>query len=602
MLIGTGDGGMFLILVLLIIFNFAPPLILIYFLRKAKNGQGTAISAEEAEDEKEKGGRTTNAFRIGNFEFNLDRIIYFLRRDIKDDWFQDPLLFEDRLDPALIIDHFDQNILKNDGVYLPKAKLLLNVPKDKGTLRYSLETNFFDRIAYHAFVITLIEYFDPLLHRRVFNHRLDSVEFKSIRPKYIFLNSIVQWKKFEEFVRVDAKGKAILQTDIENCFDNIKMSDIEAALFKCLDKVSIPDDKQNKIRYCIKSLCECMMAWSFNGINGLPQNRDMSSFLANIYLMSVDEAMISAGYDYYRYMDDIRILCADKFEARLALKRLGLELRKLGLSLNSAKTEILEPNTDLHNSFLKRESLKLECIDSMINTKKKQIVALGFSEVRKLLLELKERKDYSSRTFRFAINRFCKIALCKDISKPPDFFGEITKDIIKHIGELPHVTDQFYAYLAAVDVDTESLALIKDYLLDENKSIYGWQNYHLWKLLTLKKYCNQELLNLAERTIVNNMNKANVAGALLYLGSCGDHRCRMFIANQFRNLSDFFLQRHALIAIQECEFNEIQDSVAKYVSEESRGIYKKLRKKSFYIKAPENIKYTDLIREVSFYA
>ncbi len=55
----------------------------------------------------------------------------------------------------------------------------------------------------------------------------------------------------------------------------------------------------------ISEIDRCLRSWSYRSEFGLPQNRDASSFLANLTLLSVDEAMLSRGYKYYRYMDDI---------------------------------------------------------------------------------------------------------------------------------------------------------------------------------------------------------------------------------------------------------------------------------------------------------
>lgn len=46
--------------------------------------------------------------------------------------------------------------------------------------------------------------------------------------------------------------------------------------------------------------------------HGLPQNRDASSFLSNVLLSRVDKAMAGKGYDYYRYVDDIRVIADDE--------------------------------------------------------------------------------------------------------------------------------------------------------------------------------------------------------------------------------------------------------------------------------------------------
>lgn len=313
--------------------------------------------------------------------------------------------------------------------------------------------------------------------------------------------------------------------------------------------------------------------------------------------------MIENNVDYYRYMDDVMIICENKFHAKSVLKKIIVELRGLGLNVNASKTTILEPSTEDHNKFLKRDPYELEKIDSLINSKRRPLVAIAFTECQKRLIELINERDFHSRLFRFLTARICKIALCKDIEKPIDFFTPITEGIVNNISEIPESTDQFYYYLQVVDVSIENLRKLQNYLLDEEKSIYGWQNYLLWKLLAYKNYYSAELEKHARKIIGSNRNVANVAGAVLYLGKCGDLGCKENIVDSFVNFKEFFTQRHALISIQEVNYDIIKAKVERFITPDSKGIYKILHsfKTPKYIEPPKEVKYMDLIREVSFY-
>ncbi len=57
-----------------------------------------------------------------------------------------------------------------------------------------------------------------------------------------------------------------------------------------------------------------------------------------------------------------------------------------------------------------------------------------------------------SRECRFYLHRIEKIALCKDIVKPYDYFNTITQKLCDLIPEIPYAMDQFYNYLCAVDL------------------------------------------------------------------------------------------------------------------------------------------------------
>ncbi|MEW5894446.1 MAG: RNA-directed DNA polymerase [Candidatus Omnitrophota bacterium] len=539
---------------------------------------------------------------FGHLALDLKTVIKFLKQDFKDDWFKDPILFKDRFNYESILNYFDENINTNAGVFKPVKRKLLNVPKKGSTLRYSLETCFYDRIAYHAFGIVLIPYFDSLISRRVFNHRFDIKSFSAKSKDFLFLNSINQWKKFEAFVRLDAENKSILVVDLLNYFENIDISILKRTLMNCLQKTECSAREKSHLNFCIQSLCNCLSDWAYDLNKGLPQSRDISSFLANIYMLPVDEEMLRMGFDYYRYMDDIKLICNDKFEARKALKTLIVKLREIGLSVNPRKTEIIEPGSEKHNIFLKHDSVHLEVIDSMLQSKKKPLVAFAFLKIKDGLEKILTTEDRQSAEFRFYVNRICKIALCKDIAKPEGFFDAITEGILGSFIDAPEAMDQYYLYLTAIKLKENDLNKIQSFILDLKVCIYSWQNYLIWKILAYHHYCTKDLVSHAKKIL--REDSANAAGAILYLGKCGCLEDKIKIAEHFKEMNNFFHQRHALIGLQEVDYQIIKEFISPYILRESVGIYRSLKElnEPSYISPPDPIPYKQLINEISFYA
>lgn len=539
---------------------------------------------------------------FGLIQEDSRKIWRLLRQDLKDDWLLDPLHFSDRK-PDDFINYFSDNVTRNCGVFRPTKRELIDIPKGKGGLRYSLETSIYDRMAYHALGVTLIDHFDILISRRVFNHRLDINELNKKKRKYLFFNAIEQWKKFEEFVRIDAIDKTVLITDVQNYYENINILKLKDSLLDCLRNIHATGPVKARLRFCIDSITECLISWSFNGNNGLPQNRDISSFLANIYMLPVDHFLIKHGIDFYRYMDDIRILCDNRYIGRSVLKELIGQLRILGLNINISKTFIHEPKTDEHNEFIKKDSYQLEMIDSMLNTKKKPIVAKAITEVKRNIECLIDKGDLCSRNFRFFNARVCRFALCKDIAKPPDFYDSITSGMIRGLYDSPEVSDQLYYYLSSVPLENSQLKDIENFLTNKTVAIYGWQNYLLWKLLILKEHQSEGLLKEAESLLSTSSNIPNKSGAVLYLGAFAGQNGKIKVAQQFKSFDSFLLQRHALIALQRSSFDDIKESITDHILPESLGILKALSCMDVhcFVKEPEPIRYSDLIREVSFY-
>ena len=88
--------------------------------------------------------------------------------------------------------------------------------------------------------------------------------------------------------------------------------------------------------------------WSQPRGKGIPQGYSASDILAKIYLNSVDRGLQNEGFVHLRYVDDIRIFCRTKLEAKRGLLRLNELVRRRGLNLQSAKTKIVRADEALH--------------------------------------------------------------------------------------------------------------------------------------------------------------------------------------------------------------------------------------------------------------
>lgn len=162
--------------------------------------------------------------------------------------------------------------------------------------------------------------------------------------------------------------------------------------------------------------------------------------------------------------------------------------------------------------------------------------------------------------------------------------------------------DQCCLYLTAIRLNSEILDRIQGFLLNHKVFIYGWQNYLIWNILAFHNHRNEELVKYAKSFL--GKDSANAAGAMLYLGKCGCLNDRVKIAKHFKGMNNFFLQRHALLGMQEVDYKIIKDFVSPYVLKESFGIYRSLKElnEPKYIVRPDPVRYKELINEVSFYA
>ena len=92
----------------------------------------------------------------------------------------------------------------------------------------------------------------------------------------------------------------------------------------------------------------CVWTSSHGGIpvdHGIPQGPIASDFLAEVFLLPLDDAMKKTGIPYIRYVDDIRVLAKTEAEARRAAITLELECRSLSLIPQSSKFSVSHAET-----------------------------------------------------------------------------------------------------------------------------------------------------------------------------------------------------------------------------------------------------------------
>jgi hypothetical protein len=544
-----------------------------------------------------------NEVNIGGIDVDVNRIVRQLRYDLKDDWYPDSLGYEDTLEPDAIAEAIVSAIDSNDGLFPAGSRAELNVPKRGFVLRYSLETSLLDRIYYHALVAELVPFYDSLLPQVVMSHRYASSGKRVGR--YLFLHPIEQWKMFEGYVVQEAKeNPVILVTDVQNYFENISVRMLVQALSDRVKRLNADGTEKARIRIIISLLEKCLTEWCFRKTRGLPQNRDASSFLANVFMLSVDEAMLGRGYSYFRYMDDIRVAVPTKYKARAALQDLIVELRKIGLNVNSGKTEILEPGTCRHDELLSSGERELEQIDNMWRSRSLHVIRRSFKPLRSLAQRLITENRTDERAFRFCVKRFENLALCDEISTPADYFQPMIQAAIEELDLHPYTTDQLVRFLKAAPTSAADIARIAQFLRDEERAIYDWQNYLLWQLLVYKGHKDPELIHVAKRRSGMSSLQADRAGAILFLGANGTPADRQIVAKGFVYCEHHLLQRNALIAVHELDFRDgVEKHVAPHVLPCLKGTYRRIRQRfpGCYHRPLPPVSYLDIYDEVSSY-
>ncbi|NIJ86279.1 hypothetical protein FHY35_003323 [Xanthomonas arboricola] len=465
--------------------------------------------------------RTDGAGLFGLLSFPIDcgLVLKHLNQDMRDDWFTDVIGYRDLFSKKDDLQNVLSRLLEEgNGQYPGVSRNLCDIPKKGLGLRYALETDFYDRFIYQAICSFLIKYYDPILSNRVFGHRWNS---PSGRSKCLFKSRIGLWQTFEGITYASLVNEnTLVVTDLINYFENISINSIRIAFLSKLSEVKANGYEKLQIRNAIKTMCLLLEKWSYSERHGLPQNRDCSSFIANVVLSDVDHKMVEMGHDYFRYVDDIRIVCADKRRARKAISDLISQLRTVGMNINSAKTAILEtPQDEQVANFFPAIDSRTIAIDGMWKSKSRRVIARSVPLVCKMLAELVASSDTQSRQFRFAVNRLKILLEAGLFLSKSDASAELAGLIISALDSQPASTDQFCRILSLIEFPETEIQRIERYLIDSVISIHPWQNYHLWILLAFKNYKSEALVSLAEARITNNSMSAEVPAIFAYLAS-----------------------------------------------------------------------------------
>ncbi len=500
--------------------------------------------------------------KINNVILDIELAKRRLKTDIIDDWFHDPLRYIDLLDDEYLFKQF-QTYFDTLDYEASKAESFY-VPKKKFTLRQALISPFIDRIMYMGVVGVLAEKLDSAMIPTVYSAR-----YNKFNKKQLILNGVEQWKKMQyalaekahETFNNNFKYNCVLEIDLLNFYDNISKD----LLIKKIERVC---ESSNEKHAC-KLLGKMLNNFSTKD-EGLPQNSDASSLLASFYLNQVDIFMQNNSFAYFRFMDDIRIFCKDKYEARRILQIFEYELRRCHLSVNSQKTKIITitDNNDIEDEgVIVRDKLddlfdlELNKIHRLRNSSNQKYLKDAFHLSIKLLIdnisEDLNASEESSRKLNYALNTFeflgkNKIEL---ISEGSEFEDALNK-AIRSLKDAPWMTTQLCKVLnlLATDLVKEKfLSEIIEILLNSKYNTYSFQTFQLWLLLAKHKCATPSLIKYAVDNIEKNdeTNKAVIAAMIIYVCSV-DKNYKRVIARKFSEefSHGYFQNRISLIALR----------------------------------------------------
>jgi hypothetical protein len=268
--------------------------------------------------------------------------------------------------------------------YMPKSLLKIDVPKANFTVRPMARPTTEDWLIYEA----IIDYLSKKILRK--NKRICQRSFSILNFKTHKRKRTGAWLEFDERSRdfYKRKYRFAVTTDITGYYENINLEESRKRIIDYLER-----DKEGT--ELTNDLFTLLRKWSDERISGygLPQGPPASSFLADIFLDYVDRRM-EKYKGYIRYMDDIRIFCKKKIEAKIALKDLTIALRNLKLNINAKKTDILS-DKEIEEKLFDPDKSFLNMIETTIKSGNRELIQ---GSVIPALLKLVE-KAFSNDAF-----------------------------------------------------------------------------------------------------------------------------------------------------------------------------------------------------------
>ena len=391
-------------------------------------------------------------------------IKFLMKTDRRDLWVPDVLNWEDlRARPDSVIASALAKCSTGqadpfEAVEVPKGTLLSRA----GTL-LSVE----DRLAYHMLCATFADRVEAALSDRVFSSRINK------RPGPFFVPGLAQYARFiEEVEKAAGPDSWVVSTDLVSYFETIS----HELLFEDLRDLGVADD-------IVRPLRSLISAWRRSSRGGLPIGPDASRLLGNLFLLKVDRQMLAERFDYYRYMDDVRIVVSSEREGRAALRRFEVLCRGRGLIVaGAAKSKIEKARPGAKAS----EDAPFKWAEYAMRN--------GFDESRKILRgmfnDALAEKDLKRRHARFALFRLGRLV-----------DRAVLNRVLKRLEKLSEVSKDSAYYLRSFVSERHVQAAITEYLGEPGEP--GIERYQeAWLLAVMLEVLNDppaEWVNYARR-------------------------------------------------------------------------------------------------------
>ncbi|MGB5099724.1 MAG: RNA-directed DNA polymerase, partial [Methanothrix sp.] len=217
-----------------------------------------------------------------------------------------------------------------------------HVPKDRFSFRVATQFDPIDSLIISAIIH---QFGSKIEAKRIRKEIVHSYRFQPRTDGTLF-DDLINWKSFWSYSLEKAKSaKTIVTTDITDYYNQIYHHTVENQL----ELSGIPAQ-------AVRSIMSLLAVPTQGVTRGIPIGPHTMHLIAEISFDPIDKSLISHGYNYCRFVDDIHIFCDDEEQAEIAIFDLARILDKQGrLVLNRYKTKIMD-----NDQFIKLSERKIE--------------------------------------------------------------------------------------------------------------------------------------------------------------------------------------------------------------------------------------------------
>ncbi len=362
--------------------------------------------------------------------------------DVRDDWILDRFRYLDLL-------RTDKFLTKKNLIELERQTFehgTVYPPKNRYLSRQSEVLPLHIRISQTKLIDDQCKELSALESEEVFSYKLNNTE-----NKYIFKHYFEDWELFEKKRdELLLEYKFVASLDIANFYPSIK----KEALKRSLNEISFSHNLRKKIIKEIEKVTQTQE-------NGLPQNNDFSSVVANLMLVAVDETLRKESIPFIRYSDDYFIYGFSEAEVISDLNFLRQKLRGYGFVLNSGKTIVKESKN------LKKELVSLSKIQLVYPILFMPDFTQSPRQLKKKLLTVLEEineLDKSTdgfeykRELRIIINKLSYLSTKLEIRFKYSTFKWLLTTVVDRV---PNITIDLVKLLLTLNLNSNELKLIQ---------------------------------------------------------------------------------------------------------------------------------------------